>query len=142
MVENYKVGLPEVHRSQTFHSTIPLLFSTGIFNSVNLPLQLGFTTILEPVYDRKAYPDRFFKTKANLHIAPVPHLKELLVRLREIYKEAKDKNRDLLRFVDVYSTGGSPIPVPWKEELEHYLNILVLQERLERAMVFQNIILH
>lgn len=119
MVYNYMEALPELRRGQTFHSCIPLLYSTGLSNSVNLPLQLGLTTILEPIYDKDAYPERFMKVKPNLSIVPVPHAKALLNYLREVYKENSGK-KDMLSFMDVFSVGGSHMPKPWEEELEFY----------------------
>lgn len=120
MVSNYQNALPELNRGQTFHSTIPILYSTGISNSVNLPLQLGLTTILESIYSRDAYPERFMKVKPNLSIAPVPHAKALLDYLRIAYKERNQKNKDMLSFIKVFSVGGSHMPIPWEEELEYY----------------------
>lgn len=121
MVVNYREFLPELNRNQTFHSVIPLLYSTGLSNSVNLPLQLGLTTYLEPVFNREAYPDRFMELKPNLSIVPVPHAKALLDRLREEYRKSPNSNRDMLSFVDVYSYGGSAMPIPWEEELTYLL---------------------
>jgi len=121
MVENYKIALPEVHRGQTFHSTIPMFYSTGISNSVNLPLQLGLPTILEPEFNHVTYPNSFMKHKPNLSIVPPPHAKSLLNYLRKLY-ESGNKNRSLLSFVDVFSVGGATLPIPWEEELEFYLD--------------------
>ena len=121
MATNYKIAFPQLHRGQTFHSCIPILYATGASNSVNLPLQLGFTTILEPVFNRDLYPSAFMSHKPNLSIVPPPHAKSLLNFLRKIYGEG-NKNRELLSFVDVYSVGGAHMPVPWETELEDYLH--------------------
>jgi long-chain acyl-CoA synthetase len=121
MVCNYQKALTDVHRGQSFHSCIPVLYSTGLSNSVNLPLQLGLPTILEPIFDKNVYPERFMKNKPNLSIVPVPHAKALLDYLRKVYKENNAKNKDMLSFVDVFSVGGSHMPIPWEEELGFYL---------------------
>lgn len=121
MAINYKNSTLKIHRGQTFHSIIPPLYATGLSNSVNLPLQLGFPTILEPMFNKDTYPGRFMRVQPNLSIVPVPHAKALLDYLREEYQASRPKDRQMLSFVDVFSVGGSHLPIPWEEELEFYL---------------------
>ena len=121
MAANYKAALSDIRRGQSFHSCIPILYATGASNSINLPLQLGLPLLLEPVYNKDVYPDRFMKLKPNLSIVPPPHAKSLLDYLRTEYKNG-NPDRNLLSFVDVFSVGGAPMPIPWEEELEFYLH--------------------
>ena len=121
MVTNYKIALPQLRRGQTFHSCIPILYATGASNSVNLPLQLGFPIILEPIFNKEVYPSSFMKHKPNLSIVPPPHAKALLDYLRRIYREG-NRNRTLLSFVDVFSVGGAHLPISWEEELDYFLD--------------------
>jgi long-chain acyl-CoA synthetase len=68
-IAQYEYGFPEVVRQRSFLHIIPIWFSSGVSISLLMPLCLGVTCILEPVFDFKSFTRDVKKYKPSYAFA-------------------------------------------------------------------------
>ncbi|MGN0507308.1 MAG: class I adenylate-forming enzyme family protein [Lachnospiraceae bacterium] len=111
-------------RGNTFLQIVPIWFSTGLVLSVLMPLCLGITVALEPVFSKETFAQNIKKHKPNMIIGATS-LWLYVSRCREL------KNMDL-SFMTYPITGGEQI-LPREEAIinkffrEHHCNSVLLK---------------
>lgn len=91
IITQYKYAGFEMKRQDKFFSQIPIWFSTGICVSMLVPLCLGVTIILEPLYDFDIFYKHIHQYKPNFMITAVGLIDYLVEKHKkdEAYKEFK-----------------------------------------------------
>lgn len=90
-------------RGDTFLQMIPTWFSTGIVLSVMMPICLGITVILEPVFSGESFSKDIKKYKPNMTLGATSLWLHVL-------SDAKMKNVDLSRFTYPITGGEQVLP--------------------------------
>ena len=102
-----------IKRGQRILSIIPYFFSTGISPSLNMPLCLGVTVILEPKFSREAFVKQIRKSKPNHAIAATSLWEAIL-------DDEKLKKSDL-SFFRLIISGGEAMPDSLRLEINAFL---------------------
>ena len=68
-ISNYENGDFFYNRGDSFLQIIPVWFSTGIVLSVLMPLRIGITVILEPIFSKESFAQDLRKYHPNMTLA-------------------------------------------------------------------------
>lgn len=82
-ITQYKFAGFEMKRQDRYFAQVPIWFSTGISVSMLVPLCLGVTVILEPLYDFELFYQHIVKYRPNFMVTAVGLL-EYLITKKEI----------------------------------------------------------
>ncbi len=122
MFKQHEVSGMNFKRGQRCLQIIPTWFSTGICNSLLMPLSMGITVIFDPIFDKNRFAKNIRNYKPNHAIAPTSHWEALL-------------NNKVLDGVDlsflVYPIAGGEALTP---TLESLLNSFLEAHKAEAKM--------
>ena len=110
MFKQHELSGMNFKRGQKCLQIIPTWFSTGICNSLMMPLSFGITVVFDPIFDKNRFANNIRKYKPSHAIAPTSHWEAIL-------NNDKLKNTDLSSFVYPIA-GGEAL----KPSLENSLN--------------------
>lgn len=109
-VNEHEVMGKNIHRNQKLLNIIPSFFSTGISISMHLPLCMGLTVQLDPVFDKNGFAKQIKKYKPQMMVAPTSHWEAILSN--------PDLDKVDLSFITYPLAGGEALP----ERLAELLN--------------------
>ena len=106
-------------RENRFLQSVPCWFSTGLVFSILMPLCLGITIVLDPIFSQKAFAIALRKYKPNIVIGPWNYA----------VKNSELKNVDL-SFVSMPITGGEFLSFRSEIEINSFLQNAGCNEKL------------
>lgn len=91
----------EYERKESYLQIIPTWFSTGIVFCLLMPLSLGLSVIIEPVFNEENFAKDILKYKPNMVMGPT----SLWLHALKVF----DKNKKDLSFITYPITGGEKV---------------------------------
>lgn len=122
MIRQHEVSGMNFKRGQRCLQVIPTWFSTGICNSLMMPLSFGITVIFDPIFDKHRFAKNIKNYKPSHAIAPTSHWEAIL--------DDKVLDNTDLSFL-VYPVAGGEALTP---RLEEILNSFLAAHNAEAKM--------
>ena len=104
LVENHINGNINLNRNQTILGNISMYTAFGFFDNINVPLSIGVTVVLEPIYSPKTFVNDINKYSPNI-LFTVPSFMEEFIE-KEIKEEQESGIRKDFSNIDIIIIGG------------------------------------